>query len=234
MREPSMSLLLASASAMASFKVSGVCSAMSTPTRSAEGSGRAGASKFGAMGGGSVGSSAGAMPPETPTPCPGVCCAPAAAPGVVAPGVVPCCGGAVVPAGVAVCGCPGTVCCEEGCTCGEGGRGPCVLGVVCCLCCSTPVCGCVLCCASFSGLTGAAEEFGGNCVVGAGGWPGLGCCGVVPAGGDCCGVEDGGVVPVRLCPAANIEPEKDPPCCASAAPGATSNADATSDADTTR
>jgi hypothetical protein len=57
-------------------------------------------------------------------------------------------------------------------------------------------------------------------VVGAGGWPGLGCCCVVPAGGDCCGVEDGGVVPVWFC--------------ASAAPGATSNADATSDADTTR
>jgi hypothetical protein len=68
MREPSMSLLFWSASAMASFKVRGVWSAMSTPTRSALGSGRASASKLGAIGGGSVGSSAGAMPPETPTP----------------------------------------------------------------------------------------------------------------------------------------------------------------------
>jgi hypothetical protein len=87
----------------------------------------------------------------------------------------------------------GAPCCEAFGTCGEGGRGPCVSGVVACRCCSTPVCGCVLCCASLSGTpTGADEELGGSSVVAGGSAPGRRCCVVVPAGGVCCVVEEGG------------------------------------------
>src|SRR5512145_1103791 len=53
-----MSLLFLSASSIASSSVSDNWFAMSTPTRSADGSGRIGASKFGATGGGSFGRSA--------------------------------------------------------------------------------------------------------------------------------------------------------------------------------
>src|SRR5215208_2730350 len=174
MREASMSLLFWSASAMASLRESAACSDMSTPTRPAEGRGLGGASKFGATGGGSVGSSAGATPPEVPTVWPGPCGTPAGLVVCAPPGLVPVCGEAV-PAGVEVCGvAPAGGCCPG--VCGEGGRGPCVLGVVCCRSCSGPVCGCVLCCVSLSGRMGADEELGGSCVVGVGAAPGFCCC----------------------------------------------------------
>ena len=105
--------------------------------RSAEGSGRNGASKLGAIGGGSTGSSAGAIPDEAPTFCPG-----APVTGAVAFGcavefdgfvVVP---GWAVPAGVAVVGCPpaGFRYVVDS-ICGVSGRGAFVFGAVCCCSC---------------------------------------------------------------------------------------------------
>jgi hypothetical protein len=46
---------------------------------------------------------------------------------------------------------------------------------------------------------GADEELGGSCVAGVGAAPGRGCCVVVPAGGEGCGVVEGGACCVRFC-----------------------------------
>src|SRR5690349_5552622 len=69
----SMLLLFLSASVIASSSVIGSWFVTSTPTRLASGSGRAGAWKFGATGGGSAGRTAGATPPVAPTPVTGDC-----------------------------------------------------------------------------------------------------------------------------------------------------------------